>query len=111
MIIIFNMPVEIWNNEKNLDLIGVELIKKDNFLHCSTTAQFPLIINRFNGSYNNHIVLLINTDKLKPEIKWEYSQKYQQDFPHIYGLINIDAVEEILPLNEYIKKYITDKSI
>lgn len=111
MIIIFNMPENSWNYEKNFGFIGKELIKKDSFLHCSTAAQFPLIIKRLVESDNEYVVLLINTDKLKAELKWEHSKKYNQDFPHIYGLINIDAVEESIPLKDYIAKYITDTSI
>ena len=40
-------------------------------------------------------MLLINTDKVAAEIKWEDSEGW--DFPHIYGLLNTDAVEGILP--------------
>lgn len=104
MIIIFNMTLTNWDKEKSLEFIGHELIKKDNFLHCSTKEQFPLIIERLINSDNDYIVLYINTDKLKSPLKWEYSNKYQQDFPHIYGLINIDAVEDTIPLKDYINK-------
>ena len=44
---------------------------------------------------NERVLLLINTDKVIPEIRWEGSEGVA--FPHIYGLLNTDAVEDILP--------------
>ena len=50
------------------------------------------------------MVLFIDTEKLKAEIKWEYSSSLNQDFPHIYGEINMDAVMKVEKLDKYIEK-------
>lgn len=49
------------------------------------------------------MVLYIDTDKLLSTLKWEYSKSLQQDFPHIYGEINKDAVVKAVKLSEYKK--------
>lgn len=49
------------------------------------------------------MVLYIDTDKLSSTVKWEYSKSLNQDFPHIYGEINQNAVVKAVKLSEYNK--------
>ncbi len=49
------------------------------------------------------MVLFIDTDKLLSNIQWEYSKSLNQDFPHIYGEINKDAVVKAVKLSDYKK--------
>lgn len=74
---------------------GEESVKKCGFIHCSDIDTYYLVAPNFKDDYEERILLLINTDKVIPEIKWEDSEGW--DFPHIYGLLNTDAVEAILP--------------
>lgn len=67
----------------------------------------------FQEDYEDRVLLLINTERVVSEIKWEVSESWE--FPHIYGLLNTDAVEAVLPHlwsedrvwipNEEIKQY------
>lgn len=46
--------------------------------------------------------MLLDSDKLISEVKLEFSSSLQQNFPHIYGKINKEAVMEVKSLKEYI---------
>ncbi len=46
------------------------------------------------------MVLYIDTDKLSSNLKWEYSKSLNQDFPHIFGEINKEAVVKTVKLSE-----------
>ena len=49
------------------------------------TKHFPIAVN--------HIILELDTDKVKPEIRWEgASDVFPRGFPHLYGPLNLDAV-------------------
>ena len=44
----------------------------------------------FRNDFTEKVILLIDTDKLASEVKWEDGGGL--DFPHIYGLLNRDAI-------------------
>ena len=58
---------------------------------------------RFKGKEENYIVMEIDTDKLISEVRLEFSSSLKQDFPHIYGRINKEAVIKVKSLDEFIK--------
>lgn len=103
MIIIVNVSEEYYEKIKNKEIFGKELLENEGFIHASTDKQFPLIIPRLEKKGGSFMVLYIETDKLSSNIKWEYSKSLNQDFPHIYGEINKDAVVKAVKLSEYNK--------
>lgn len=103
MIIIVNVSEEYYNTINNSNTFGKELLQDEGFIHASTKEQFPLIIPRLEKKGISFMVLYIDTDKLLSTLKWEYSKSLQQDFPHIYGEINKDAVVKAVKLSEYEK--------
>lgn len=103
MIIIVNVSEEYYEKIKDIESFGKELSENDGFIHASTAEQFPLIIPRLEKKGGNFMVLYIDTDKLSSTVKWEFSKSLQQDFPHIYGEINKDAVIKAVKLSEYNK--------
>jgi len=74
---------------------GASSIRKCGFIHCSDLDTYHLVAPNFASDPEERVLLLINTDRVIPEIKWERSEDW--DFPHIYGLLNTDAVEAVLP--------------
>ena len=44
----------------------------------------------------------IDTDKLISEVRLEFSSSLKQDFPHIYGRINKEAVLKVKSLDEFL---------
>ncbi len=74
-------------------------IKKDGFIHCSTAEEMLNVANdNLKDIDEPLIVLFIDTEKLKSEIKWEKRGKNGIRFPHVYGLINLDSVIKRSPL-------------
>lgn len=104
MIIIINITDEYYKKIEKAHIFGKELLADEGFIHASTEKQFPLIIPRLVNKGGSFMVLFIDIEKLKSEIKWEYSSSLNQDFPHIYGEINMDAVIKIEKLDGYIEK-------
>ncbi|MDJ0578637.1 DUF952 domain-containing protein [Crocosphaera sp.] len=83
-------------------------LEKERFIHCSTQSQIITIANTFYRDYEQLIVLEINPNKLLAEVKWEspvhpnpnldHNINDTEKFPHVYGTINLDAVEKIIYL-------------
>lgn len=88
-------------------------LHKHGFIHCSELDTYYLVAPNFKYENEERVILVINTDKLNADVKFEDGGGI--DFPHIYGLINAEAIEEVLEHlwsddkvwlpNEELKKY------
>ncbi|MDJ0600412.1 MAG: DUF952 domain-containing protein [Crocosphaera sp.] len=96
---------ETWKKAKLNNEYRCNSLETEGFIHCSTQSQIITIANTFYSHCNQLIVLEINPNKLLSEIKWEspahpnsnveHNINDSEQFPHIYGVINVDAVEKI----------------
>lgn len=68
----------------------------EGFIHCSQPEQIIEIANRYYQDRPEMIVLWIDPAKLTSEIRWESAGNIY--YPHIYGPINLDAIEAATPL-------------
>ncbi len=67
-------------------------LASEGFIHCSTPDQVVKTANRFYLGQKGLILLVIDADRVAASIKYEAADA--DLFPHIYGLINLDAVVE-----------------
>lgn len=72
-------------------------LKIEGFIHCSRPEQILDVANRYYRGTLDLVLLNIMREQVIPEIVWERSGK--DDFPHIHGPINIDAIAGVLPLS------------
>ena len=88
------------NKEKFLKEIingtyGKDDFKKYGYVHCSDINTFDRVAPNFKNDDFERLIIVIDTDKLKSDVKWENGGS--TDYPHIYGLINKESILEILP--------------
>lgn len=102
MVVIINMEKSYYEKIKDRSIFGESLICDKGFIHACFKEQFHLIAPRFKGSEENYIVMEIDIDRLISEVRLEFSSSLKQDFPHIYGKINKEAVVDVKSLNEYL---------
>ena len=103
MVVIINMEKSYYEKIKDRSIFGESLICDEGFIHACFKEQFHLIVPRFKGNEGNYIVMEIDTDKLISEVRLEFSSSLQQNFPHIYGKINKEAVIKVKSLDEFLK--------
>jgi uncharacterized protein (DUF952 family) len=74
-------------------------LEQQGFIHASGAEQVAPVANLIYGSDEAAlVVLVIDVDRLQPEIRYEFVPGSDAPFPHIYGAINADAVVDTLPL-------------
>jgi uncharacterized protein (DUF952 family) len=73
-------------------------LKNEGFIHCSEDRQVAGVLERYFAGKTDLVKLKINTDKLTSRYVQEWSSSVQDTFPHIYGPINVDAVETVFSL-------------
>ena len=82
-----------------------ERFSLEGFIHCSTRDQVIKVADvRFRGQAGL-VLLCIDPDKVKAEIRYEDSEGGQELFPHIYGDLNTDAVVEVVEFEPGVDGY------
>ncbi|HWH94483.1 MAG TPA: DUF952 domain-containing protein [Baekduia sp.] len=73
-------------------------LDEEGFIHCSTHAQVAATANRIFAGSGDLVLLEVDTTKVTAPLKWERATDVQDEFPHIYGPLNLDAVTGTIPL-------------
>ena len=69
------------------------------FIHCSTPEQIIPIANYLFFGKTGLILLLIDQEKIFAQVRYENLEGGEKLFPHIYGLLNLDAVIKVFAFN------------
>ena len=92
-----------WEESLDKGYYGEPLLEKDKFIHCSEIENVVDVANGNDYLRNvekQMVILCVDEEKLKAEVKYEQRGKLGIKFPHIYGLINVDAVIDVVDLNK-----------
>jgi glutathione S-transferase len=74
-------------------------LAQEGFIHASDATQVAGVANTFyRGAGDELLVLVIDTGRLRAEIRYEAVPGANAPFPHIYGPLNTDAVVATRPL-------------
>ena len=87
-----------WKFAKEVGYYEAVSLVTEGFIHCSTAAQVAGTLERFFAGQTNLVKLIINPSKLTNELKYEVAPSLNIAFPHVYGVINLDAVIEVINL-------------
>jgi uncharacterized protein (DUF952 family) len=87
-----------WENAKAMGAYEAASLDAEGFIHCSTEAQVDGTLERFFEGQTNLVKLVINPAKLLHDLKYEFAPSLNTAFPHVYGVINLDAVIEVVDL-------------
>ena len=68
------------------------------FIHCSTAAQWPGVVDRFYGGVPELVLLHIDESLLTSPVVHEAVGDGDETFPHVYGPIDLAAVVRVEPL-------------
>lgn len=73
-------------------------LAEEGFIHASQASQVARTANRFYRDVPGDLVLLvIDEERLRAEVRYEDVPGAELPFPHIYGPLNTDAVLEARP--------------
>lgn len=66
------------------------------FIHCSTDEQLVRTANRHFRGRHDLVLLRIDPAELTALVIWEDTAGSGEDYPHIYGAVEIEAVAEVV---------------
>ncbi|MBI1297896.1 DUF952 domain-containing protein [bacterium] len=93
------LPADYWNKQAEENPYQSETFGEEGFIHASgTPEQLLQVAQRFYKSEPvPYIIVCIDESQLDTELKWELSHADEDTFPHIYGLLNREAVVDVVP--------------
>ncbi len=94
MTLIYHITTEVaWDTAVSQSSYHPDSLHNEGFIHCSTKEQILIPANeRFKGQ-TNLILLKIETNLLTSQLVYEDCYQSGIAFPHIYGALNVDAVQ------------------
>ena len=71
----------------------------EGFIHLSTAAQLPRTAARFFAGRGDLLVVTVDEARLRAPLRFEPVDG--DEFPHLYGPLNRDAVVDVRPWREW----------
>lgn len=84
-----------WKEAKEKGFYTAPSLSTEGFIHCSEAQQVKGVLERYYSGKKDLLKLIIDPQKLKPELKYELASSVNEKFPHVYGPINLDAVVDV----------------
>jgi uncharacterized protein (DUF952 family) len=72
-------------------------LAEEGFIHASTAPQVAPVANAFYQGEPDQLLLVIDTERVGPELRYELVPGQPDPYPHIYGPLNTGAVLEARP--------------
>ncbi len=89
-------PQSSWERAKQDGCYDSDTLATEGFIHCSTPQQVDRVASAFFKGQKDLVILCIDASKVQSEIRYEPAAG--DHYPHIYGSLNLEAVEEVLAL-------------
>jgi uncharacterized protein (DUF952 family) len=73
-----------------------EDLEREGFIHASTPEQYPAVARKHYRDRQDLVLLLVDEARVRVPVRYEGRPGGQQ-YPHIYGPLNCDAVLQVIP--------------
>ncbi|WP_342714633.1 DUF952 domain-containing protein [Bacillus paramycoides] len=94
-----------WEIAKINGEINEASLKEEGFIHCSFLEQALKVAEKHFSHEEDVLLLTIDPTLLKAEIKYELASN-GQEYPHVYGVINIESIVEVIPFTKEKEEFI-----
>jgi uncharacterized protein (DUF952 family) len=91
-------PRSQWESAKAIGAAyRADSLDSEGFIHCSRVDQVVAVANRFYAGQTDLVLLVIQSDRLQAPLRYEAADG--DEFPHLYGALNLDAVVAAIALS------------
>ncbi len=74
----------------------------EGFIHSSKKCQVKEVMERYYQNKTDLLLLHIDESRLEATLRYELALSVNEEFPHIYGRLNLDAVVTVEKLKDSI---------
>lgn len=87
-----------WEDAQDKGTYEPPSYQREGFIHCSTQEQLEGVLQKHFKQHENLVKLIIDPSRLTSILRYDKDGN-QQEFPHIYGPLNLEAVTQIVFLD------------
>ena len=87
-----------WQQSLSQGYYEADSFAAEGFIHASKEHQVKGVLERYYKDQADLLLLCIDENKLEAELKYEMASSVNEEFPHIYGPLNLDAVINVTEL-------------
>ncbi len=88
--------VEEWEDAQDKGSYEPPSYQREGFIHCATDEQLESVQQRLFKNSENLVKLVIDPSRLTQKLQYDLVEELNQEFPHIYGPLNLEAVTQIV---------------
>ena len=70
-------------------------LSTEGFIHLSKKEQVAGVLERYYKNATDLVLLHVDETKLTAELKYELSPSVNEEFPHLFGRLNVNAVIDV----------------
>jgi uncharacterized protein (DUF952 family) len=85
-----------WESALTAGQYAIDTLEKEGFIHFSEKRQVVATANRYYQRNTGLLLLQVSVKRLAAELKYEAAPSGEL-FPHLYGPLNLEAVEKVYP--------------
>lgn len=93
---------EAWEAAQQAGAYRPPSLDEVGFIHCSRPDQLHRVVDRFFPQTEGLVLLWVDPTRVTSPIRWEYAD--EEEFPHIYGPLNLEAVNRVTPLEAWLNE-------
>ena len=88
-----------WQNALKQGFYEHVSLTTEGFIHTSKAEQVKGVLERYYQNQTALLLLHIDETKLTALLKYDFAPSVNEEFPHIYGPLNLDAVVNTSDIN------------
>ncbi|HLL44452.1 MAG TPA: DUF952 domain-containing protein [Segetibacter sp.] len=88
-----------WEDAQDKGSYEPPSFQREGFIHCATEEQLEGVLKKHFKQHENLVKLVIDPLRLTASLRYDKDEEQQQEFPHIYGPLNLEAVTQIVFLD------------
>ena len=88
-----------WQTAQKAGSYRGDTLDSEGFIHCSLPKQVQKVANFIFAGRQDLLLLVIDEEKVEAPIKYEQLAGADEDYPHIYGELNLSAVVDVKAYN------------
>ena len=85
----------LWQQALQQDYYEAPSLVTEGFIHLSKKEQVAGVLDRYYKKVTDLLLLHVDESKLSAELKYELATSVNEEFPHLFGRLNLDAVVEV----------------
>lgn len=91
------VPTLVWQNQQQEQPYSGDTLSSEGFIHCTAEPDRLLTVANtwYQQTSGDWLILCIDEQLVEAELRWE--ENHGHIFPHVYGPLNLNAVQSVFP--------------